>query len=130
MSFWTSRRTLLTAAGAGAATTLAGCGDHRIHGLDKVRRSLDIANQGEPLSLDPHKASGVWENNILGNMIIGLTTEDDEARPIPGMAERWETSPDGLTWIFYLREAFWSDGEPCDAHDFAFALRRALDPAS
>ena len=81
------------------------------------------ANQGEPLSLDPHKASGTWENNIIGNMFVGLTTENAKAEPIPGMAERWETSEDGRTWTFHLRRAQWSDGEACDAHDFEFALQ-------
>ena len=92
--------------------------------------SLDIANGGEPLSLDPHKASGTWENNIIGNLFMGLTTEDMHGRPIPGMAERWEVSNDGLTWTFFLRPITWSDGEACNAHDLEFAFQRMLDPAS
>ncbi len=131
MPFWTSRRRLLAGAGGlTAAVSVAGCANGRIIGLDKARMSLDIANQGEPLSLDPHKASGTWENNIIGNMMVGLTTEDSGARAIPGMAERWDTSPDGLTWTFYLRHAQWSDGTACNAHDFQFAFRRILDPAN
>lgn len=125
-----SRRTLLagsTAVAAGALT--AGCGG-AVVGLDPVKKSLDIGNGSEPLSLDPHKASGQWENNIIGNLFMGLTTDDEEAQPIPGMAERWETSEDGLTWTFYLRDATWSDGTPCTAHDFEFALRRILDSAT
>ncbi|MBL8530131.1 MAG: peptide ABC transporter substrate-binding protein [Hyphomonadaceae bacterium] len=129
MPIWTDRRRLLTgAAGVGVAASLGACANARVVGFDKARRSLDIANQGEPLSLDPHKASGQWENNIIGNMFLGLTTEDRHARPAPGMAERWETSEDGRTWTFYLRRAFWSDGEPCDAHDFEFAFKRILNP--
>lgn len=130
-AFWTNRRRLLTAgAGLGAASTLGACSASRIVGFDKVKKTLDINNAGEPLSLDPHKASGTWENNIIGNMFIGLVTESAKAEPIPGMAERWETSEDGLTWTFFLREAYWSDGEACDAHDFQFAFRRILDPES
>lgn len=129
--FWTSRRSLLAGAGGlTAAASLTGCASSRIVGLDKARRSLDICNQGEPLSLDPHKASGTWENNIIGNMFVGLTTEDAQARAVPGMAERWETSEDGRTWTFFLRRAQWSDGEACDAHDFEFAFKRILDPAN
>jgi oligopeptide transport system substrate-binding protein len=129
MPIWTSRRALLTGAGgAGAAASLGACANGRIIGFDKGRKTLDISNQGEPLSLDPHKASGTWENNIIGNMFIGLTTEDENSEPVPGMAERWETSADGLTWTFYLRRAAWSDGEACDAHDFQFAFRRILNP--
>ena len=129
MAFWTSRRGLIAGAG-GLAAALGGCANGRIVGLDRERKSLDIANNGEPLSLDPHKCSGTWENNIIGNMFIGLTTEDARANVVPGMAERWEISEDGLTWTFFLRRATWSDGEPCNAHDFQFALRRILDPAT
>ncbi len=129
MPIWTDRRKLLAGAGGlGVAASLGACANARIVGLDKERKSLDIANQGEPLSLDPHKASGAWENNIIGNMFMGLTTEDPGGNPIPGMAERWETSEDGRTWTFFLRRAQWSDGEACDAHDFEFAFRRILDP--
>lgn len=129
MSFWTTRRGLLTGAGvAASAASLGACANGRIIGFDKRAKSLDISNQGEPLSLDPHKVSGTWENNIVGNMFVGLTTEDAQSRPAPGMAERWETSEDGLTWTFFLRRANWSDGEACDAHDFEFAFRRILDP--
>ena len=122
--FWTSRRALL----AGAASTLAACANGDIIGFDKAARTLDIANTAEPDSLDPHKGQGTWVNNIIGNMFIGLTTENAQGEPIPGMAERWETSEDGRTWTFYLRRAQWSDGQACDAHDFEFAFRRILDP--
>ena len=44
------------------------------------------------------------------------------------MAERWETSADGLTWTFHLRDALWSDGVPVTADDFVFSLRRILTP--
>jgi oligopeptide transport system substrate-binding protein len=129
MTFWTSRRgVLMGAGGLTAAASLGACANASIVGFDKARRSIDISNQGEPLSLDPHKASGSWENNIIGNMFIGLTTEDAGAEPVPGMAERWETSEDGRTWTFFLRRAQWSDGEACDAHDFEFAFKRILNP--
>jgi oligopeptide transport system substrate-binding protein len=128
-AFWTDRRRLLAGAGGlSAAASLGACANARIVGFDKAARSLDICNQGEPLSLDPHKASGQWENNILGNMFVGLTTENAKAEPVAGMAESWQTSEDGRTWTFQLRRAQWSDGEACDAHDFEFAFKRILNP--
>src|SRR6202008_4263718 len=51
-----------------------------------------------------------------------------QGRPVPGRATAWETSPDGLVWTFYLRDALWSDGVPVTADDFVFALRRILLP--
>src|SRR5258706_4496475 len=68
------------------------------------------------------------ETNILGDMMVGLTTLDAAARPVPGIAERWEPSADGLTWTFHLRKARWSDGKPVTAENFVFAWRRLLDP--
>jgi oligopeptide transport system substrate-binding protein len=61
-------------------------------------------------------------------MMIGLTTENAKGEPIPGAAERWESSPDGLTWTFHLRDHQWSDGMPVTAGDFIYAWRRILDP--
>lgn len=89
---------------------------------------LHIGNGSEPISLDPHKVQGTWEHRILLDNLIGLTQENADGEPIPGMAERWETSADGLTWTFHLREAVWSDGEPVTADDFVFSLRRILKP--
>ncbi len=89
---------------------------------------LHRGNSAEPLSLDPHLASGTWENNIIGDMFIGLFTENAAGEPIPGMAKSWNTSEDGLTWEFELIDAKWSDGEPVKASDFVFSFRRILNP--
>ena len=95
------------------------------------KQCMHIGNASEPVSLDPHKASGTWENRIISDMLIGLTTDDAAGRPIPGAAESWSTSPDGLTWTFKLRPgAVWSDGVPVTAEDFVFSLRRIMDPAN
>jgi oligopeptide transport system substrate-binding protein len=91
---------------------------------------LNRGNGAEPESLDPAHAGSVMEANILGDMMVGLTTLDAAARPIPGMAERWETSADGLTWTFHLRKARWSNGAAVTAQDFLSAWRRVLTPAT
>jgi oligopeptide transport system substrate-binding protein len=91
-------------------------------------QTLNRGNGAEPDSLDPHFAGSVAEENILNDLMVGLTTLDAAARPAPGIAENWTASPDGLTWTFHLRKALWSDGEPVTADDFAFAFRRLLDP--
>jgi oligopeptide transport system substrate-binding protein len=91
---------------------------------------LRRGNGGEPDSLDPAYAGTQWEDNIVGDLMVGLTTLDAGARPIPGMAARWEVSKDGLTWTFHLRAARWSDGAAVTAGDFVFAFRRLVDPAT
>ena len=50
---------------------------------------LRIANSGEPDTLDPHHVSGTWENRIIGDMFMGLTTEAADGSVIPGAAESW-----------------------------------------
>lgn len=86
-------------------------------------------NLTEPDTLDPSQATTTIENNIVGDMFMGLTTEDVNSHVIPGMAESWTTSADGLQWTFKLRPGLkWSDGVPLKASDFVFGLRRLLDP--
>jgi len=46
----------------------------------------------------------------------------------PWLAERWDSSPDGLTHTLYLREGLkWSDGTPLAAEDVAFSVEAATD---
>src|SRR5580692_3068914 len=90
--------------------------------------TLNRGNIGEPKSLDPDFVDLQLENNIVGDLLVGLVAEDAAGNPIPGAALRWETSPDGKTWTFHLRPHQWSDGTPVTSHDFAFGWRRILDP--
>src|ERR1700709_2005565 len=93
--------------------------------------ALTVLNRGkgrEPKSLDPAFVDTVAESNILGDVLTGLTTLDAAARPIPGVAERWDVAKDGKTWTFHLRKSLWSDGHPLTVQDFVFAWQRELDP--
>ena len=78
--------------------------------------------------LDPHLITGLPEINVVTALFEGLVGEDAQnGRPVPAVAERWETSTDGLTWTFHLRaNAKWSNGEPVTAHDFAGSIKRVL----
>ena len=47
--------------------------------------------------------------------------------PEPGLAETWDTSDDGLTWTFHLRDGVnWSDGQPFTSADVKFTYDRVL----
>jgi oligopeptide transport system substrate-binding protein len=92
------------------------------------QRCIHLGNSAEPVSLDPHKTSGTWEDRIISDVIVGLTQDSPDGGTIPGMAKSWETSPDGLTWTFHLRDAVWSDGVPVTADDFVFSFQRILSP--
>ena len=97
----------------------------------KIDPSKDIVvNMGsEPVTIDPTLNSiGVVSTYIL-HAFEGLTKTDENNNIQPGMAERWDISEDGLTYIFYLRtNAKWSDGNPVTAHNFEYSWKRALDP--
>lgn len=82
-----------------------------------------------PASLDIHRAQSLSGLNVLRDLHEGLITLDPAAERVPGLAESWRVSDDGLTWTFELREnARWSDGEPITAAHFVAGWRRALDP--
>ena len=81
--------------------------------------------------LDPHLATGLSEYSVISALFEGLVAEDPvDLHPVPGVAESWEVSPDGLVYTFHLRAgAKWSNGEPVTAQDFVDSWRRALSPA-
>ncbi len=89
---------------------------------------LDIANPGSPASLDPHKITGVWENRIVGDMFMGLTTEGAGGSIEPGAAESWTVSRDGTRYTFEIRDHEWSDGSRVTAADFEYSFTRMLAP--
>lgn len=93
--------------------------------------TLQLHNGGDPGTLDPHKASGDWENRVIGDYIEGLLTESPTAEAIPGQAESWDISEDGTVYTFHLRDGIqWSDGTPVTAGDFVFAFQRLFNPAT
>ena len=91
-----------------------------------------IFNGGaEPQSLDPALSRDIAGYKILMHLLEGLVMPDDqEGAPRAALAERWETSADGKTWTFRLRESRWSNGDPVTAGDFVFAWRRVVAPAT
>lgn len=94
-----------------------------------VAATLNIHNGGDPSSLDPQKVSGDWENRIVGDIFEGLVTEDINAEPMPGQAESWTISEDGLTYTFKLRDGIaWTDGTPVTSGDFVYAFQRLMNP--
>ena len=84
----------------------------------------------EPQYLDPHLASSVSAHNVIIALIEGLVSEDPKTlKPLPGVAESWDISEDGLLYTFHLRKnAKWSNGDPVTAHDFVYSYRRILNP--
>jgi len=92
---------------------------------------LRRGNGTEPQTLDPHRSEGVPSSHILRDLYEGLTTESPDGTIIPGAAQSWQISEDGLTYIFHMRpNGRWSNADPVTAHDFVYGLRRSVDPAT
>ena len=105
---------------------LSGCVRH------EPPADLTIINGAEPESLDPAIITGQPELRAVQGLFEGLTRLDPKtARPIPGLAERWEISPDGLVYLFHLRtNLVWSTGEPIRSDDLVYSWIRVLNPAT
>jgi peptide/nickel transport system substrate-binding protein len=80
-------------------------------------------------SLNPYMgvvASAFEAYQIMYDYLTGSSAADFS--PVPGLAERWETSADGKTWTFHIRQGVrWSDGQPVTARDVAYSFQRAKD---
>ena len=83
----------------------------------------------DPETIDPALNSAVDGGNMLLHAFECLLIVDQDGKLAPGQAESWETSEDGLTWTFHLREGLkWSDGTPLTANDFVYSWKRVCDP--
>ncbi len=82
----------------------------------------------EPASLDPLKAVGLPEIQVMRDLFEGLTNQDAQGKIVPGVAQSWSSS-DNKTWVFTLRNnARWSNGDPVTAQDFVYSWQRLVDP--
>ncbi|MGN6515478.1 MAG: hypothetical protein ACTHLR_06520, partial [Rhizomicrobium sp.] len=100
--FGLSRRALM---GAGAAAAVVGGAAFSLRGGPRRRtiydsKTFNRGNGAEPDSLDPQKIQTSWENNVVGDMFMGLLTENAYSHPVFGAAESMNESDDGLTYTF------------------------------
>jgi len=95
-----------------------------------TEKILRISQRNEPATLDPQLATLPDEFFIIRALGEGLLTPNpDGGAPLPGVAERYEVSPDGLIYTFHLRaNAKWSNGDPVTTYDFQASYFEALLP--
>src|SRR6185312_17428892 len=80
------------------STFLTGCSRH------EPPADLTILNGGEAQTLDPALITGQLDMRIAQGLFEGLTRVDPKtSRPLPGLAESWDISPDGKIYTFHLR---------------------------
>ena len=111
----------LVAAGCGGDDDEAGgTGATTEEGGAEAAEQVITVNWGtEPPSLDPGLATDVTSSNILVNIMDPLVKLDEDLNPVPSAAESFETSEDGKTVTFVLRDDLkWTNGDPVTAQDF------------
>lgn len=98
----------------------------------QARDTLAVGLQLEPPNLDPTSGAAVATDDVVyANIFEGLVQLDPQGGIKPLLATWWEVSPDGLTYIFHLREGVrFQDGSAFDAGVAKFSLDRALAPTS
>jgi oligopeptide transport system substrate-binding protein len=92
---------------------------------------LDLAVQvgPDPETIDPALNSSADSANMIMHAFETLMIVDKDNKIVPGQAESYEMSKDGLTYTFHLRDGLkWSDGTPLTANDFVFSWKRLADP--
>ena len=91
---------------------------------------LHIGNKDEPDAIDPQINTASSTSGILDSLFQGLVQfANDGQTVLPGVAERWDISADGLTYTFHFRaDAKWSNGQPVTSMDFRDSFLRLLDP--
>ncbi len=99
---------------------------------DNDNDTFTIAFSGYIPSLDPLHVYTTTGLEISTGIYEGLVTYHPlTMEPLPGVAERWEISDDGLKYKFFLREnALYSNGKPVRAKDFVDSWIRMLKPSN
>ena len=113
------------------ALTLSACGSGEKNVVSgNATGYLHYGNGAEPQGIDPHLVTGVPESHIVRALFEGLAVKNPiTLEPEPGVAERWEISPDGTVYTFFINpQAKWSNGEPVTASDYVWSWERALHP--
>ena len=89
--------------------------------------SITVAIQLEPPNLDPTGGAAQAIDSVLyANVFEGLTRFMADGAVVPGLAESWDISEDGLTYTFHLHDGVtFHDGTTMDAEDVKFSLDRA-----
>ena len=140
-----SRRNFLKVAGVGAAALgLAACGGSKSGSTATSGSASSAAGSStgsvstagftvqygsNPETLDPALNSAVDGGNTIITVFETLLIINENNEAVPGQAESWTTSEDGLTWTFTMRDGLkWSDGTDLNAKDFEYSFKRMANP--
>lgn len=140
-----TRRAIGLLAACGAVGLLAGCtvtsnpgaptnpsGTGGGGSLGKVQtnaNTLRYALTAEATTLDPALVEDGTTIDLLQGVFEGLVKWDEKNKIVPGMAEKWEVSPDGKTYTFHIRHGVkFHNGREMNADDVKYSFERACSP--
>ncbi|HEU4797825.1 MAG TPA: ABC transporter substrate-binding protein [bacterium] len=93
--------------------------------------TLRAGMQTDPVGLDPHLTNATATRNMMENIYDTLVMVSSEGRYIPGLAQSWTASEDGLTWTFQIRRGVkFHNGRVMTAEDVVYSINRLRDPAT
>jgi len=119
------RRSLAVALAAALSVVAAGC-DRAADGVVEV-----VVIDGQPRLVDPQRGELTPSESVLiANAAQGLVRFDARGQIEPGLAETWNVSDDGLSYIFRLANTGWPNGREVTAQQVARMLRRLIGPSS
>ena len=145
------KRALLVALAAAMAASLVGCGGSSASSTTAAagsaaegseaagetaadasgKDSLVIVTSSDVLSMDPYRYDEGPTNQIMLHIYEAMVAQNADMSFDPCLAESWETSEDGLTWTFHLREGVkFHDGDVMDSGDVVASIKLASNPDS
>ena len=125
-----SASTAASTAAASAVETAAPV-DEAMLSTPPGQRGIHVHLAAAPGAPQPAKTIDTDTASLLKLISVGLTVLDENNDPVPGCAESWEVSEDGLEWTFHLRSGLkWSDGTDLEASDFVSLFRKTAAPAT
>ena len=105
-----------------AGLFLTACGKQQ---TTSKQQELRLSASAPLDTIDISKATGYGQT---GNVFESFYRLGKNGQPTAGLAKKAIVSADGLTWIFTLRDAKWSNGDQITAQDFVYSWRRSLTP--
>jgi peptide/nickel transport system substrate-binding protein len=135
---------LLAVSSLGAALVLGGCGGGNSasgpaskpaqpvgNASPAIKQDavLKIALRSDPPKLDPHQSTALVDRQVFQSLFDKLVDLDKDLKIVPGLAEKWDISPDGKTYTFFLRKGVkFHDGTEFNAEAVKYNFERMLDP--
>lgn len=107
-----------------AVLIFTGCSDTK----ESNQRTLRVALCKEPPTIDTRKSSNIYSSVVHLLLNCGLTRVTDKNEVANDLAESISISEDGLTYIFTLKKAYWSDGSRITAKEFEKNWKTVLSP--